>query len=273
MIEMSRHMILLRVRSWMVTSVFMVLNACCAFTYPSIAAGAVGLCMVFSLFMLFITYQNPHDAGHTFWAYLSLGGASIFFVQVLYLMPLLWVLTIFLLQSFNWRTWVASLLGILAPYWLLSPIFIYRQDFDTIANHFAGLVSIQMPEDADMLTPIKIVVLALIALLTTISALHFWRESYKERIRTRQIYNFMQWLGLAVCVFILLQPQHYDILIRIVLICASPYIAHFFTVTHSKIVNYLFFGTMVLFVTLAMISTSETLINYTNTLLSQLWNG
>ena len=251
MIEMSRHMILLRVRSWMVTSVFMVLNACCAFTYPSIAAGAVGLCMVFSLFMLFITYQNPHDAGHTFWAYLSLG----------------------VLQSFNWRTWVASLLGILAPYWLLSPIFIYRQDFDTIVNHFAGLVSIQMPEDADMLTPIKIVVLALIALLTTISALHFWRESYKERIRTRQIYNFMQWLGLAVCVFILLQPQHYDILIRIVLICASPYIAHFFTVTHSKIVNYLFFGTMVLFVTLAMISTSETLLNYSNTLLSQLWNG
>ena len=124
-----------------------------------------------------------------------------------------------------------------------------------------------------MLTPIKIVVLALIALLTTISALHFWRESYKERIRTRQIYNFMQWLGLAVCVFILLQPQHYDILIRIVLICASPYIAHFFTVTHSEIVNYLFFGTMVLIVTLAMISTSETLLNYSNTLLSQLWNG
>jgi hypothetical protein len=41
-------------------------------------------------------------------------------------------------------------------------------------------------------------------------------------------------------VFLLLQPQHYDLLIRILIICSSPFIAHFFTLTRTKAARWLF---------------------------------
>jgi hypothetical protein len=46
---------------------------------------------------------------------------------------------------------------------------------------------------------------------------------------------------LLVMVFIALQPQHFDPLIRIVIICASPLVAHLLTLTSSRITNIAFF--------------------------------
>ena len=90
MIEMSKDIIFLRIRSWMVTSTFMMLTAGCGFNYGSMEAGIVGLCTAITLFMLFLTYQNPEDVNHTYYAYLSLGIASLFYVQALYFVPLIW---------------------------------------------------------------------------------------------------------------------------------------------------------------------------------------
>lgn len=271
MIEMSRHLILLRIRSWMVTSTFMMLTACCGFTYPSISTGILSLCAAFSMFMLFLTYQNPTDVGHTYYAYLSLGVASLFLVQTIYVFPLIWVLSRFLLQTFNWRTWVISLLGLITPYWFALPWFIYQQDYDSIIAHFQPLVEFQRPEEG--LQPIQLVFFAFVGLLTIIGAIHFWRESYKERIRTRQLYTFILWTGLAVSLVIILQPQHYNTLIRVVLVCLCPFIAHFFTLSQSKITKYLFFGVLAIVILLSFITINESLLNSTNTFLSQLWNG
>lgn len=271
MIEMSRHLILLRVRSWMVTSTFMMLTACCGFTYPSITAGIISLCAAFSTFMLFLTYQDPKDVGHAYYAYLALGVASLFFVQTIYVFPLVWLLSRFLLQSFSWRTWVISLLGLITPYWFALPWYIYQQDYESIIAHFQPLVEFSRPEEG--LQPLQLIFFVFVGLLTIIGAIHFWRESYKERIRTRQIYTFLLWAGLAVSLVIILQPQHYDTLIRVVLICLCPFIAHFFTLSQSKITKYLFFGTLAIVIILSIISINESLLDSTNTFLSQLWNG
>ena len=112
--------------------------------------------------------------------------------------------------------------------------------------------------------PIQIILFIVVAALALIGAINFWRQSYEERIRTRQIYDFLQWLGVAVSIFILLQPQHFDTLIRVVLICASPFIAHFFTFTSTKVTYYLFIITVLLLLALSIVSTNETLLNFTN---------
>ena len=132
MIEMSKDIIFLRIRSWMVTSTFMMLTAGCGFNYGSMEAGIVGLCTAITLFMLFLTYQNPEDVNHTYYAYLSLGIASLFYVQALYFVPLIWLLTLYTIQSLGIRTWLSSLLGLITPYWFALPLFLYWQDFDTI---------------------------------------------------------------------------------------------------------------------------------------------
>ena len=42
-------------------------------------------------------------------------------------------------------------------------------------------------------------------------------------------------------VFIVLQPQHYDMLIRILIINVSPLIAHFLSLTYTRITNIAFY--------------------------------
>ena len=266
MIQMNKSLILLRIRSWMVSSTFIMLAACCGFNYASMEAGIVGVCMVFALFMIFLTYQTPDDVTHTYYAYLSLGVASLFFVQTLYFVPLLWLLTIYTIQPLSWRTWTTSLLGVITPYWFALPVFLYWQDYETVVAHFQPLVC--LPENVTPLMPFQFIVFIFIAALTLISVINFRRKSYEERIRTRQIYTFLVWFALAVAIFIILQPQHFNTLIRTAIICVSPFIAHFFTFTNTKYTNYLFFVVLAIVVVLSLISVNKTLLSYANQLIA-----
>lgn len=259
---MNKSLILLRIRSWMITSTFIMIAACCGFNYASTEAGVIGLCVAFSFFMIFLCYQTPDDVGKTYNAYLSIGIASLFFIQVIYFIPLIWILSVYMLQSLNWRTWLTSILGAITPYWLALPFYLYRQDYDGIIRHFEPLR--QLPETNIALSPIQTIVFVLIAALAIAGAINFWRRSYEERIRTRQIYAFLQWIGLAVGIFILLQPQHYDILIRVMIICACPFIAHFFTFTKTKVTNYLFIGIVILVILLSIVNTNASLLEISN---------
>ena len=272
MVEMNRHLILLRIRSWMMTSVFIMLTACCGFNYESIEAGIIGLCTVFAIYMLLLTYQIQDDVGHTYYAFLAIGVSSLFVVHILVYIPVVWLLTRLLLQSLNWRTWAVSLIGIATPYWFAFSWYIYHQDIQGMTAHFQPLFDI-VPVNPTALMPLQVLVFILVTILTVIGAVHFWSTNFRESIRTRMFYYFLQWTGLFVGIFIILQPQYFNTLIRVFLICTSPFIAHFFTLTSSKVTNYLLFGTLGLVIILSMISINEPLLNYTNTALYQLWNG
>lgn len=273
MIGMNSHFILLRIRSWMIISTFMTLTACCAFNYGSMEAGVMGLCTVLTAFLLFLTYLNPDDVGHTYYAYLTIGIASLVFVQSLYFVPLIWMLSLWILKSLNWRSWFASLLGLFTPYWFVFAWYFYQHNLHEISYHFHPLFCLQTGDSYVGMTPLKIFILAFISLLAAIGAFDFWSKHYEERVRTRQLYSFMQWIGIAVCLFMVLQPQHYDTLNRVFLASASPFIAHLFTLNRSKYIGYLFFASAALAIVLMMVSTSESLMKMVNNALYQLWNG
>ena len=65
-------------------------------------------------------------------------------------------------------------------------------------------------------------------------------------------YNTLIVVGLAAITFLVLQPQHYDLLIRILLVSTSVLIAHFFALTHNKLTNITFVtvATVVFFLTI-----------------------
>ena len=273
MVEMSKHLIFLRLRSWMVTSALMMLSSCCAFNYHSTSAGIIGICAVVTIFLLLSTYQNPQDVGHTFFAYVVLGIASLFFVKALYFIPLMWLLTLLMLQSLSFHTWLASILGTITPYWLIGSWLIYNQEFNVLTANFEPLFNWQPPTEDQLLTPIRVVIFLIIAILFVLGAINFWSKSYEERIRTRQYYGFLQWMVLALGIFVLLQPQYYDMLIRVIIICACPFAAHFFTLNNSKITNYLFFITLAFMIILSVISVNESLTEIVNLKLLEIWNG
>ena len=274
LIEMCIYFKLLRFNNWVVTSFFMLLNACCGFTYDSIESAIVCTCMAWTVFILFLTYKSPGDVRHTYYGYLAIGIASLFFIPILYFVPLLWIIGAFQLQSLNWRSWLASLIGILTPYWFTFPWYLYLHSQETDTIHFPLVPLETVPDSGSPFMPIQIIVFVLIIILTTIGIFNFWNKSYQENIQTRLFFGFLQWMGMAVVVAIILLPQHFYTLIRMLLLFASPYVAHFFALSRSKIINYVFFISMTLIIVLSIISTHQhSMLNDVNTAILEIWNG
>ena len=239
--ELNNSNALIRVRSRLVSSTFLALSCAACFLFESMQGGIVQLCCVASYLILFRTYQDKEAVGWTFYAFFCLGLASMAFVPVIFLMPVLWLLMATNLLSLSWRTWTASLIGVLTPYWLTLPYFIYMQDFMPLADHLAGLGAFSFPFDYSTLTVGQVLVFAFVLLLAAAGSMHLWRYGYEDSIRVRLLYGCFMGIDAVVLLFVALQPQHYQVLMPLAIINTSPIIAHFLALTHTRITNILFF--------------------------------
>lgn len=240
MIELSNNNSLLRVRSRMVSACFLALSCATCFLFYSLSAGIVQLCLVAATIILFHTYQDSQSPGWTFYSFLCLGLASLVFVQVLYLVPVVWLLMITQLQSMSWRSWIASLLGLATPYWFLAAYFLYQQDLTFVAGHFARLVEVPFPFDYATLGVSQISSFFFTLLFSLIGVFHLWVRGFEDKIRTRQLYGYFTGMSFVLALFLILQPQHFDVLMRMLIVTTSPLIAHVLTLTHTKASNILF---------------------------------
>ena len=246
MVEMSNNNALLRVRSRLVTTVFLLFSSCFPAYFSSLPGAVVTLCFIVSLLLMFQTYQRPDAAGLMFYAYLSIGIASLFWVQSFLFVPLFWLLSLTQLQSFSLRTWMASLLGLFVPYWFAIPWILYHERFGQVIDHFALLSDFSHTFDYTLFSLGDKLTIILTLILFVHAFLHFKSRSFEDRIRIRQLYEFFAWTTLAVAILMLTYPQFYDPLMRIALICVSPFVAHFFTLTHSRITNLTFIASCIL---------------------------
>ena len=242
MVELSNGNALLRVRSRMVSATFIALSCATCFMFASLTGALVQLFAISSLLLLFTTYQSPMSLGRIFYAFVLIGLASMLFVHILFFIPLLWLLMATQLQSLSWRSFMASLIGLVTPYWFYSLWFIYQRDFTPLADHFCALTDFTPLSHAyAALTLPHWLAYALTLVLTVAGIIEFWRDSIDEKIRIRLLYTFFGWLSLACLLFVALQPQHYDPLMRLAVVTCSPIIAHMLTITSSKLSNIMFF--------------------------------
>ena len=231
---------LIRIYSRMVSCCFLLLSCMACYLFEDMKGGIVQLCVVTSYLALFHSYQDKQAMGWVYYSFLCLGLASAVFVQILFYVPVLWLLTAIYLNALSWRTFSASVLGLLTPYWFTTAWFVWEHDTTSLANHFAALGQFQSLVDFQQLTASQWLVIGYVLILTTIGIVHFYRNSYQDKIRTRQLYGFMLVVYLFTVLLMALQPCYHGVLVRILIINAAPFIAHFIALTHSKWTNITF---------------------------------
>lgn len=242
---------LIRIYSRMVSCVFLVLSCAACFLFDSMKGGITQLCVITAYITLFRCYQDKQSPGWMYYTYLCIGLASTLFVQILYFVPFLWLLTVTQLNAMSGRSFMASLLGLLTPYWFAAGWFVWQGNISVFANHFMALVQFQTLGDYSGVTLSQLLVFALTVILAITGTIHFWRNSHNDKIRTRQFFGFFIAMVLLSTIFLILQPQHIDVLLRLLIINTSPLIAHFIALTHTKWTNAAFWAIVVvcLFVT------------------------
>lgn len=242
MAELSTRNTLIRVYSRIVPCVFLVLGTMTAPNFGNIDVLIVQLCFISAYLLLFSCYQEKQAQGRMFYSFACIGIAGIIYPQALLFVPVIWILTGTDLMAFSVRNFCASLIGLAAPYWFYVGYCAMNGDFNCVSR----ILEVQTLWDmSQYLVPFRLnvdttVSLGFIVFATAIGAIHFLRNSYMDKIRTRMIYEFLIIISIFTAVLIVLQPQHAAMLTALLTINASILAGHFIALTDTRLTNIMF---------------------------------
>lgn len=240
MVGLNNLNALIRIYSRMVSCSFLVLSVMACFVLESVSGAVVQICFIAYYMAVFHAYQDKLATAWSFYSFLCIGIASTMFIQILFLVPILWILHGTNILALSGRTFWASVIGLISPYWFIGGYYAYTQQLDTLVNHIMGITRFQPLFDYSTITMQQMLTFGFILLVALIGIVHFLRSSYNDKIRTRMIYETFITVDICCIIFLILQPQHYDQLIRIIIINTAPLIAHYIALTRTAITNITF---------------------------------
>ena len=253
--ETNAQQHIIRIRTRMMSCVWLVLTACLSFMHPLGEPIIAAACLCVSYMLLFRCYQRHRPQAIVFHAFLMLSIGS-FCAPVMLLMAIPFFLYIaFLLRSLTNKAFWAGILGLIVPYWcyavwcfVTGNTFIYHLLFTTYHSPFTiyHLPFFLGEESGVRLSISEQVSAAAIVLLSIVSIVHYLRTNYDDKIRVRMILYIYMTQTLMMIAFLLLQPTQYQTTMALLVASASPLIAHYFSLTGSIPSNIFFVLTLLL---------------------------
>lgn len=240
MVELNNRNSLIRTYSRMVSCSFLVLTTMAAPLFSTLPVWFVQLLMIAACSAILRCYQDKRAQGMVFHAFFFIGIASTQFVQILFLVPFLWITLGANMMALCHRTLWASVIGLTAPYWFLSGYYVFTGEINLLVDHFTSLLRFAPVCSFGGINMHIIITFAFVSLLTAIGAVNFLRNSYKDKIHTRMIYEMLITVSAAIFVFAILQPQHILPLLAMMIVNASVLTAHFIALTHTRATNIAF---------------------------------
>lgn len=241
MVELNNTNALIRVYSRMVSCSFLVLCLMASPVFITIKSGITMMSISATYLVCFQAYQEKKSHGLVFYGFLCLGIGSIAFVHLLYLVPFLWVILGANLMAMSMKSWVASILGILTPYWFSATYYIYEGNLDAFVNHFTELADFTDILNVTNFTVNQALTLAFIAALALTGIIHFVRNSYNDKIRTRMVYYIFITIDTVSLLLMAVFPQHYNEWLAVIIVNTSPLIAHYIALTRTWLTNISFY--------------------------------
>lgn len=241
---------LIRIYSRMVSCSFLALAVMSHFLFVDIRCGIVQTCFIAFYLMLFGAYQDNRAVGRVFYAFLMLGIASTMFIHILYFVPVVWILLFTNLMIRSLRVFVSSLLGLLLPYWFVAAYYIYTDNVDGLYGQLAQLGNFDSILVWAGVPLWHVVTAAYVALLCVVGMIHFRLNNYKDKIRTRMLFEIFSVMGLVTIALIVILPQHLNYLLGLLIVSASPMIGHYIALTNTLVTNISFY--VILVVTFAL---------------------
>ena len=240
MVLMNNQHALMRIYSRMVSCSFLALSLAANFLFADTECGVVAVTMAAFYTVLFHAYQDKSATGTMFYAYLCVGIASTVQVQILWLVPIYWILSANKVLAMSTHTLLASLLGLVAPYWFWACYLACTNEISSLGTHFAPLVQWEATAQWGAVPLPVTITTALIAIAGMVGAAHFVHTSFNDKIRTRMIYEFFTIAEMVLAVLIVLQPQLYRLLIPLLIVNTAPLCAHFAALSHTRVSNIVF---------------------------------
>ena len=237
MAQMNNMNALIRIYSRMVSCSFIAMSCAACFLFPSLRDGFIQLCYAGTITLLFMTYQDKQASGLAFYAYTLLGMAAIADVRILYLVPVMWLLTATQLQSLSGRTLSASILGLLMPYWVTLCWMGWNNDVSSFPGLFVRWDDFGPLLDFTALSTSRAATWGLVAVAALTGTIHYIRKHRDDRIRTRLLFGFLIWMDLTTMLLMIIQPAWSDMLAGLAIVNTAPLMGHFISLSSTRYTN------------------------------------
>ena len=233
LIEMNTAFALIRTRTAFPPAMFMLFFAACPFLYSFSTQTWVPLLFLAAIYSLFQSYESRYASTTIFHAFLCMSIGSLFMPHIMYFIPLFYIL-MGSLRSFNWRTFFAGLMGLCVPYLMLLCYHLYITHTPEVT--YAPLVGVIhfMPVDYSALTLSQIISWATIAVITAVSSTQSLTHTYQDKVQTRILLRSLIAIGGGILLLTVLQPQHLNALLPILLITGSITSGHLLALTFNR---------------------------------------
>lgn len=244
-LETANVFALLRIRSRMITAVWVTGISLMSFTHSYSVEWLAALALAGSHYIMFLTYQQHQPIAHIFHTFVLLGIGSLIIPQLLVLVPLYyWYLLVFM-RALTWRGFWAGIVGMVLPISFVLAFCILRNDFSLIWNRIDILLATKLFATADYSWLLsyrnpETLVFVFISILSFIGIIHYLRNYYNDNIRTRMYLYIYVMQTIGCWLMIMCSPDMYHQLAPVLVISSSTMIAHFFALTGSIISNIFF---------------------------------
>lgn len=205
------------------------------------------LCVLISIYFIFDTYHNKVEITYTFNASFFLSLASLFYLPVLVLFPLVWVSIFVLQKDDNWRVLIVPILGFSAPW-----VFMWAYSFlnDSTASLWKEMITtIWTVHNEYLFKPYFLLLTVVVTLLTTLGSLSVLTVYHRMKMSSRKYFVIFYWmLGLIVLAALLLITIGIEI-VALSTIPVAYFISHYLLSDHKpvikEILTWIYLGTMV----------------------------
>lgn len=241
MFQLNNVNALIRIFSRMVSCSYLVLMTMAFFLFEDIANSIISVSAIAFYLFFFSIYQDGTAVGRIFYAFAMLGIMSVVCVQTLYFVPIIWVLLFTNIMAGNVRMIIASLIGLILPYWFIGAYGFLLGDATLMIPHFEALLEFGPIADWQDVGRAEIITTCFVVLLSVMGMIHFRLNNYKDKIRTRMLFEIFSVMNLCLIVFIVLQPNMIEPLLTLLIVNTAPMLAHYIALTNTKITNVSFY--------------------------------
>lgn len=247
-IEFNNVHAIIRIRTRMVSSCFLLWMGVAYFLHPQQNSSFVLLCMLLSYYTLFHSYQKNQPVRDIFHAFLFMGIGSLFFLPLLYFIPLYyWSMAVYL-RALTFKSFLAGIIGIITPYWFFAGYALFQNDLNLLISHFTDFAHFEFPSLSVYLElgGERISLFCLLAALNLTCMVHFIMTNYNDKIRTRMFFNIITLHSIAILLFLIVQPQYFNILFGLLIMNSCPLLSRYFALTPSRFTDILFITILLL---------------------------
>lgn len=203
------------------------------------ATTLVLLCLVFLIFELFNTYQLPEATGKLFNVGVLISMAGLLMPQVLWLIPLIWI-GMYQFQSLSYRSFMASLTGVLIIYWFVLAWCVWTHDFSMFTSLYTSLADFNF---FSLFVSFRYYHIGFIVLVILLLAAFFYikMDAINNRVRVRQMLSFLLNMSFWLLILICLYGGDTDALLAVLTLPVSVLLAYFFESMRTRFRFFLYF--------------------------------